>query len=91
MATEKATNFIAEGGAAHGFETLSASIGHGVNVQGTECGVYGESLKTAGARIPPAPHLGPALEFVALATTLAFSAKVPVKQVFTAIVKTVLA
>src|SRR5262249_52001952 len=55
MATQNATNFQADGPAAAGFETDSASIDHGVNVQGTKCGVYGESLRIAGARVPPPP------------------------------------
>jgi hypothetical protein len=48
MATDS-SNFIALGKAAHGFQTQATEIDHGVNVQGTKCGIYGESLNKAGA------------------------------------------
>jgi hypothetical protein len=48
MSVETATAFFADGPIMHAFETGGNNTGihHGVNVQGTRCGVYGESVLT---------------------------------------------
>ena len=51
MSTESATSFVADGPTLKAFETGGNNTGitFGVNVQGTRCGVYGESIPGAGA------------------------------------------
>src|SRR5262245_15844218 len=48
MTTETATSFFADGPTLRAFETGGNNTGiyHGVNVQGTRCGVYAESVLT---------------------------------------------